>query len=104
MMRFFGKNSPFAITPNCSATSIGDITRPGISIDLCNGNINSHPFLISLTRASVGNFPFSFDDLWFPLPRATFRSTSLDFNLALQLDTENHLLSLTLGPSIYGDA
>ena len=40
MRRFLGTNDPVAITPNCSATPIGDITRPGISIALCNGNIN----------------------------------------------------------------
>ena len=77
--RFLGTNSPVALTPNCYATPIGDITRPGISIALCNGNINPHPFLIYLTRASLINFPFSFADLWFPMPRVPFRSASLDF-------------------------
>ena len=62
MRCFFVTNSPVALTPNCSDTHIGEITRPGISIDMCNGNIHSHPFLISLRRVSLGNFPFSFAD------------------------------------------
>ena len=58
-------------------TPVDDITRPGISIALSNGNINSYPFSISLMIASLKMYPFSFADLWFPLLRAFFRSAGL---------------------------
>ena len=102
--RFFGTKSTVEFTPNCSATPIGDITRPEISIALCNGNINSRPFLIYLTRASLRIFSFSFAVLWFPLPRVTFISPGIYFHLALKLATEIHLLSITSVPSVWVDA
>ena len=101
---FFETNSPVVLIPKCYATPMGEITRSGVSIALCNFNIHSHPFLIYLTRASLRNFLFYFSDLWFSLPRAPYRSTNLDFHLALQFPTDSHLLALTVGPFIYCDA
>jgi len=82
VIRNFSMNSPVSLTPSCSATPIGAISRSGIC-SACSSTSNKrlHPFLISLeSRALFLRCAACFSaDLWLPHFKAastSFRRTS----------------------------